>query len=53
MVVDDSRDAAVGVVLGSVLGGFVLALLEVEVNWLVRQAELLKDDGDLPAWRII
>ena len=49
-MVDDRRDAAVGVVLG-VLGGLVLALLEVEVDGLVGQAELLKDEGDLPVSR--
>ena len=47
LVVDERRDAAVGVVLG-VLWRLVLALLEVEVDRLVSQAELLQDEGDLP-----
>lgn len=46
-VVDERRDTPVGVVLG-VLGLLLLALVQVEVDRLVLEAELLKDDGGLP-----
>lgn len=47
-MVDERRDTPVGVVLG-VLGLLLLALVQVEVDRLVLEAELLKDDGGLPA----
>ena len=47
VVVDDGRDAAVGVELG-VLRPLLLALLEVEIDRLVRETELFKDNGDFP-----
>ena len=49
-VVDDSRDAAIGVVLGE-LGSFVLAFLEVKIDRFVRQAKLREHESDLPGGR--
>ncbi len=51
-MVDESGNTTVGVVLG-VLGSLLLALLEVEVDGLVCQTKLLKDDGDLPTTKSI
>lgn len=47
-MVDDRRDTSVRVVL-RMRFGLVLALLEVEVDRLVRQAKLLQHSGDFPA----
>ena len=47
LVVDEGRDAAVGVVLGMRLS-LLLALAEVEVDRLVVESELLEHDHHLP-----
>ena len=46
-MVDERGNATVGVELGE-LGGLVLALVELQVDRLVGQAKLLKNEGDLP-----
>ena len=46
-MVDEGRDAAVGVVLG-VFRGLMLALAEVEEDRLVIESELFEDDHHLP-----
>lgn len=46
-MIDERRDTPVRVVFG-VLGLLLLALVQVEVDRLVQEAELLKDDGGLP-----
>ena len=51
MVVDDGWDATVGVDL-QVFWTLLLFLAEIEVHGLVRQPELLKNDGDFPKSRI-
>ncbi len=50
VVVDERGDAPVGAVLGE-LGGLLLALLEDEVDGLVREPELFQDKCDLPTER--
>ena len=47
VVVDDSRDATVGVDL-QVVWALLLFFAEVEIDRLVRQPELFKNDGDFP-----
>jgi len=51
MVVDDGRDATVGVDL-QVIWSLVFALVEVEVDRFVCQPEFFEDDGDLPGHRV-
>jgi hypothetical protein len=47
VMVDDSRDAAVGVEL-QVFWALVLLLAKIEVHSLICQPELFKDDGGFP-----
>ena len=48
MVIDEGRDTAVRVVLG-VLRALLLALGKVEVDGLIREAELFEHNRDFPA----
>ena len=48
MMVDDSRDTTVGVVLRDICWSFLLAFLEVQVDGLKREAKLGQNDGHFP-----
>ena len=52
MMVDESRNTTVGVILG-VFGGFMFGLIKLEVYGLVGEVQLIEDMSDFPVVRYI
>ena len=52
MMVDESRNTTVGVILG-VFGGFMFRLIKLEVYGLVGEVQLIEDMSDFPVVKYI